>query len=179
MNSYFLTVLVAGFQETLCTRKSLQTSSYSSQISGIYVAAFYFCQTCSFSHRIWSGLLFFQLLLRKETGINKKQICGLHKNFTNILGAGPLLCGSHHLRFPLPFLMTKVFCYLFICFLKKKNLSLPSPSLRPLSSGRPIYLVSILLEEKITMGYPNPLSSLVCEVRLKRKVWNQGKWKWL
>lgn len=143
MNSYFLTVLVAGFQETLCTRKSLQTSSYSSQISGIYVAAFYFCQTCSFSHRIWSGLLFFQLLLRKETGSNKKQICGLHKNFTNILGAGPLLCGSHHLRFPLPFLMTKVFCYLFICFLKKKKKLEPSFSLSQTTFFRKTHLSSL------------------------------------
>lgn len=38
-----------------------------------------------------------------------------------------------------------------------------------------MYLVYLLLEEKITMVYPNPPSSLVCNVHLR----NQGKWKYL
>ena len=115
---------VVRFQASLCMRKP-----YSSQIPGIYVAAFYFCQICSFSYQIWSGLLFFQLLLGKETRSNKKQLCGLHENFTIILGVGPYCVvpiRPDHLPSPLPFLMAKisVVC-LLVCFFHSLSLLPP------------------------------------------------------
>ena len=124
VNSYFFTLWVVRFQASLCMRKP-----YSSQIPGIYVAAFYFCQICSFSYQIWSGLLFFQLLLGKETRSNKKQLCGLHENFTIILGVGPYCVvpiRPDHLPSPLPFLMAKisVVC-LLVCFFHSLSLLPP------------------------------------------------------